>query len=827
MKLNINNNTCSLLKKLYEGGEQVDAFTKIFIPFIGSNGATTTLNIADSTTLTLSGGATLSTTNPKYGQAAGDFTGGASSRADLPASSAYVIGSNPFTSSCWVLFNDAASRQFIWARTDSAGNLLLWLELESSTIKVGHTTHGVQTYPFIPETGRWYHIEVGHTGTLLYVFIDGVKVIDGVSFGSSIGDTSTYVFTLGMQPLAAQNLNGKIDNWKFDIGVIRHTADFAPSGSPDYAHTALLDFDFSSAMPSSLTFSRGSHATMINSDGNLVWAPSNMLTNTVMAGAVVGTIGSGGVIPTGWYFGTGTGITREILEFGSDYIIVRISGTNTSGGIAYTHLRFNQSLATILQGQSYTLSAYLQLIAGSTSGFSTPGQLSMQWLISGTYLGQSPFAGIMTSTDTRYTSTGTPTATANQSNPGLNFGIPDGNTVDITFKVSRMQMEPTSADSPKDYNASSGGAYYGPRIDYNPSTLSSNGLLIEAQRTNVVTTSSPTSGITTSGASVAASAATMLSQSCARMTFAGTSDVHYAGSASFLFTATTRYVFSVYVKQISGNDLIQLTTTGNSFATDCYVNYNLSTVSVVGTGAGASNAAIQDCGNSVFRLSFSATSKAVPASGSAIIIVGITSASDVRIPVNTLSSVIDFFGFQCEQANVPTSLIPTVGAAATRSGDTVTYTLGSLTLGNAAMFDVDAGPIGVGTGGGSSISIVEVNDTSGNNRLCMRAEATSGQRISTVVVGGVTGMNTAFGATGFSTTRKLAQSWNATNIKFSMDNSIIQSSAAHGGLPSVTQVVIGGQSLYGSGTINGHIQRARIFKLPVILTDTALNTYTT
>jgi hypothetical protein len=713
----------------------------------------------------------------------------------------------------------------MWARTDSAGNLLLWLELDSSTIKVGHTTHGTQTYPFIPETGRWYHIEVGHTGTLLYVFIDGVKVIDGVSFGSSIGDTSTYKFTLGMQPLAAQNLNGKIDNWKFDIGVIRHTADFAPSGSPDYAHTALLDFDFSSSIPSGLTFSRTTHATMINSDGNLVWAPSNMLTNSAMDGAVVGVVGSGGAIPTNWYLGTATGITREVLEIGSDYVIFRIYGTNSTGGILYPHLRFQQNM-TFASGQSYTVSAYVQIIAGSTSGFTSAGKLNIQWLLSGAYLGQSAYSGELTTTEQRLYSSGVPTATSNQANPGMEFIIPNGVSVDMTFKVSRPQMEPTSVNSPQTYNITDGAAYYGPRIDYNGNTLASKGLLIEEQRTNLISESTPTSG-TVGGASMAASSETMLGLACSRITFNGTSTSHFGASNAPTFTGSTRYVLSVFVKQISGNDLIQLTATANAFAVDCYVNFNLSTGTVVGSGAGAANSAIDNYGNGVFRLSSSFVTIASPAAGAAIIIGGITSASDTRLPINTLSSVIDFFGFQLEQDNTPTSYIPTTGATATRGAETLEYLLGSIDLGNASMFDVDAGPVGSGTGGGSSLSIIELNDDTGNNRICMRAEASSGQRISTVVVGGVTGINTAFGATGFTTTKKLAQSWDATNIKFSMDNSIIQSSAAHGGLPPFTQIVIGGQSIFGSGTINGYIQRARVFKLPVILTDTALNTYTT
>ena len=156
-------------------------------------------------------------------------------------------------------------------------------------------------------------------------------------------------------------------------------------------YVASLDLDFTkmstATFDSRITFSRGSLATEVGPDGLVRYAPHNYAMNTEMTGAVVGVIGSGGALPTGWSWSSAAGIVREVVAVGTlpsglPYIDVRLSGTNANVSLVYPHIYFQASPgsypASLVQGMSVAVTGWLERLAGSASGFTTSGNMTVQ-----------------------------------------------------------------------------------------------------------------------------------------------------------------------------------------------------------------------------------------------------------------------------------------------------------------------------------------------------------------------------------------------------------------------------------------------------------------
>lgn len=215
------------------------------------------------------------------------------------------------------------------------------------------------------------------------------------------------------------------------------------------------------------SFTRASAGTYINDAGQLVQAAAgvprfdwssgkrrllleaasvNQLPWSGNAGAVVGTLGTGGtgVLPSGTVMTLNySGITIEVVAVGETdgipWTEYRIHGTNNSGGVAYPDIRPSTQPSAV-SGQTWTYSLYAALIAGSWPIAASGGHIAIGEFSSSSYLASS--VGQVISSWGRYAVTralSNPATTSARGFISLNIGI--GETCDFTFRVGGLQLE--------------------------------------------------------------------------------------------------------------------------------------------------------------------------------------------------------------------------------------------------------------------------------------------------------------------------------------------------------------------------------------------------
>jgi len=268
---------------------------------------------------------------------------------------------------------------------------------------------------------------------------------------------------------------------------------------------------------------------------------------------------------------------------------------------------------------------------------------------------------------TRTSSSGTGRIVAYLLNAGTTTYTGDGTSGIYIFGA---QLSDSASVDPYVYQpvaAPTSTAYYGPRFDYDPVTLQPKGLLIEEQRTNLLTYSEQFDNLAWVAVAAGVAANTAVSPSGATtgdsLVPSGVSATHYIYQLIAL-TLGASYTMTVYAKPNGYNRfMLRESTTAGYF-----VVFDVSTGTVVNTNSATGT--ITPAGNGWYRCTMTITAPLTVATVMAIINMpnnGTTYANATFTGDGT--SGIYLWGAQLEVGAFATSYIPTVASQVTRAAD--------------------------------------------------------------------------------------------------------------------------------------------------------------
>lgn len=565
-----------------------------------------------------------------------------------------------------------------------------------------------------------------------------------------------------------------------------------------------------------VTFSRGTNATMFDSQGRLCWAPVNLCSrsNNMTAGWSLYAEGTSTLLPGALPSGrdatrfettaaspTGlTSITAQAAVAGSFHALtVKVRYVNHpwirvgfySGSVSTNQARMWFNL------QTGTLGAVQVSGAASGATADTPINLGGGWYQL-TIRANVPFSAA--------TDAGLLIATATADGSTTRAGAP------ASFDAGDVLFEPVGAQTPQAFTAAhvtAGAPYYGPRFDRNPATLESLGILVEETRSNLspIIGAFGQTGYSFGGlASAPTAGSTKLGWQSHRFTADGLSAQHFCsgGVTAVAPAASTVHTASGYIFG-SSQDLVQITVSSGFAAADVYANFRLSTLSVTAQGAGATAASITQVIPGVWRVTMTFTTFAGTATGAACILALISSATDTRLPAFVSSGWIEAFGYQLEAGAFATSLIPTFGAAATRNLD-------ALSTATSGWYQSAGGTlVAVGTipANAAARTLCNLQGSGLNERNQLRMSA-GGNFSNVVTVGGVVqaGSISFAGAAG---RRKMAYQFANGSQQLSVDGAAPVSGTAAAIPTAVTSLIIGSLITTGSEMLNGWIESVSFY----------------
>jgi hypothetical protein len=429
-----------------------------------------------------------------------------------------------------------------------------------------------------------------------------------------------------------------------------------------------LNFVGATALSSNVTFSRGSNATLVDSTGKITYAPANLFLQSQTFATSPWFTNNASITTDTTIAPDGTTTADKLVEDATNNIH-RVAQVPT--------ITANTHTATVYAkpaGRNWLYFANASLSRGAYFNVSTG--------VLGTVVGATT-ATITSVGNGWYRCSITSDANAGAQNYSCYAANADASFSYTGDGVSGLfiwgaQLEPvTYQTTPSTYVATTSAAYYGPRFDYDPVTLAPKGLLIEEQRTNLLTYSQGIGGtnwlpddLTVTANSIAAPDGTLTAST---LTDTATNSDHrmISSGTNPSFTVGASYTLSVYVKNNTRN-FIQVVFGTGAFSATAYANFDVAT-GVLGTVGAGTTASITAVGSGWYRCTVTAT--ATVTASTPIFFGLITSATAVRAELYAgTGSSLYVWGAQLEAGSFATSYIPTVASQVTRSADVATMT---------------------------------------------------------------------------------------------------------------------------------------------------------
>jgi hypothetical protein len=362
------------------------------------------------------------------------------------------------------------------------------------------------------------------------------------------------------------------------------------------------------------------------------------------------------------------------------------------------------------------------------------------------------------------------------------------------------------------------------RFDHNPVTGESLGLLIEEQRSNLLTYSEQfdNAAWTKVAATITANTAIapdgmLTGDKLVETTGAGSPFTSQSPS----LVSGTSYTFTCYAKEdpTSAKRFLMLLLPSAAFGANIRGVFDLGAGTFTNTGA--TTVSIQNLGNGWWRCSVSAAATSTTAAGLQVRLSNVGNGSISAYTGDGYSGIY-IWGAQLEAGAFPTSYIPTVASQVTRSADAASMTGANFS----SWYRANEGTLFAAwrtntLALSNSLGVFSVSDGTTNERIQLRRNAGS-SFVSYLAVDGGTIQYNDSGTLSFSGSSNAALAYKVNDF-IGVNNGLLGTADTVGTLPVVTQAEIGfGQ---GSGSLNGHIRKIAYY--PLRLTNSQLQALTT